>query len=230
MVRNAETFRNQPKSLILEMIRTVGHRTKRDPKRSTPIDYSTCGVLSRTIRESWNPTVVGKVVPKHQEVLLTRIRRNNLDVFELKKAARRSTMTSGTVWTRYLFPSDCWKTVYARASEGVDVCRKSIPFEVLTEYVSSRRIGAMSAWASIRDDTESKLKVRLSVRYLNLPILVTETTVGVLAKLWRMVLKTRILWSGAVGQGGPENVLGGGRGKKRMGNKTLCNMWSDPLA
>lgn len=57
------------------------------------------------------------VVPKHQDVLLIRIRSSNLDVVKLEKVFWQSTMNSGTVRTRYLSPPDSQKAVYSSANE-----------------------------------------------------------------------------------------------------------------
>lgn len=51
MVQNEKTIRNQPTSLIVEMSRTVGYHTGRDPKHGTPIDNSLCAVLRKIIRK-----------------------------------------------------------------------------------------------------------------------------------------------------------------------------------
>lgn len=85
------------------------------------------------------------------------------------------------------FPSNYQNTVNTGVDEGFDVGRQCAPRKVLTKNFCCRRGVVVSTRALVRNDTEAKLKVGISIQNPDSAFTVAEQVIWIEAKIVRVI-------------------------------------------
>lgn len=158
-MRHFHTLNDESNCLVLGMDRTVREERFRDTECRSPVNNRSCRALGRGVGARKKPHKVRVVVSQPEVILFIGDTRSGFDIIELQQVASRCPMDRRIKRLRYLPPFCCQKKMDAGANEGLDFSRQCGPEKRLTKEGCRRCRPAMSAWSSVCDEAQEKLKV-----------------------------------------------------------------------